>query len=100
MTDYRPSDEDVEHGAREAFFTDMIGGHHNGLFTWDSIPDEGRENYRVMIRHVLAAVLPAHDAALINSLADRFDIGDGGDVFYRETVVRVLRREAHERGNR
>lgn len=56
MTDF--TDEDVRRGAEAAFFYDMIGGHHNGLFTWDSIPEEGRENYRTMMRHVLAAVLP------------------------------------------
>jgi hypothetical protein len=58
MSDF--TDEDVQRGAEAAFFSDMIGGHHNGLFTWDSIPEEGRENYRTMMRHVLAAVLPEY----------------------------------------
>jgi len=58
--DYPVSDEDVERAAQDAFFTDMIGGHHNGLFTWETIPEEGRENYRKMVTSVLAAVLPEY----------------------------------------
>lgn len=49
--------EQVEAGAREAFFTDDVGGHILGGYTWDTIPEEGRENYRIMVRAVLHAAL-------------------------------------------
>ena len=51
--------EMVEAGAREAFFTDDAGGHIRGGFTWDTIPEVGRENYRAMVRGVLHAALAA-----------------------------------------
>lgn len=54
-----PSDAMVEAGAREAFFTDDAGGHIRGGFTWETIPEVGRENYRKMVRGVLHAALVA-----------------------------------------
>lgn len=43
-----PSDEAVEAAARDAFWRDDLGGHIKGRWTWDTIPDEGRDNYRAM----------------------------------------------------
>lgn len=48
----------VEAAAREAFWTDDVGGHHKAgsrPHTWENIPEVGRENYRTMVRAVLAA---------------------------------------------
>lgn len=53
-----PSAELVECCAAEAFFTDDIGGHHAqgpSPHTWENIPEEGRENYRTLVRAVLDA---------------------------------------------
>ena len=52
----------VEKAAREAFMSDDLAGHHrhNGSpfnyspFTWESIPEVGRENYRRMVRDIFA----------------------------------------------
>jgi hypothetical protein len=51
------TDEMVERGAEAAFFCDDLGGHIGGRWTWATIPDEGRENYRAMVRDVLEAAL-------------------------------------------
>lgn len=51
------TDEMVERGAEAAFFQDDLGGHIAGRWTWATIPDDGRENYRRMVRAVLAASL-------------------------------------------
>ena len=51
------SDEAIERAAREAFWTDDVGGHIRGSHTWESIPEKGRENYRTMIRAALKAAL-------------------------------------------
>jgi hypothetical protein len=60
----------VEAAAREAFWTDDLGGHIKGKHTWDSIPDEGRENYRTMIRAAIRAYLAASFGALELDLTD------------------------------
>lgn len=55
------TDEAVEAAAREAFWTDDVGGHHKPgaqPHTWENIPEVGRENYRTMIRAAIAAALP------------------------------------------
>jgi hypothetical protein len=49
------SDELVEKAAREAFWADDMGGHIKGRWTWDTIPEEGRENFRTMVSAVLKA---------------------------------------------
>lgn len=54
-----PTEAMVEAGAREAFFTDDAGGHIRGGYTWDTIPEIGRQNYRTMVRAVLHAALTA-----------------------------------------
>lgn len=54
------TDAMVERAAREAFWTDDIGGHHKRgptPHTWENIPEQGRENYRTMIRAALRAAL-------------------------------------------
>lgn len=51
------TDEMVERGARAAFFRDDVGGHIKGRWTYDTIPEIGRENYRAMVRDVLIAAL-------------------------------------------
>jgi hypothetical protein len=46
----------IEACASEAFWTDDIGGHHKPgrvPHTWENIPEEGRENYRTLVRAVL-----------------------------------------------
>jgi hypothetical protein len=48
----------VEAAARAAFFRDDVGGHIKGGFTYDSIPEVGRENYRCMVRDALEAAEP------------------------------------------
>jgi hypothetical protein len=53
------SDEAVEAAAREAFWQDDVGGHIKGRWTWETIPDDGRENYRQMVRAALAAAADA-----------------------------------------
>lgn len=53
----------VEAGAQAAFWEDDMGGHIKGSFTWDTIPEEGRENYRKMVRAVLTAVAELHGKA-------------------------------------
>lgn len=51
--------------AQAAFYSDDIGGHHKpGPFvysphTWESIPEAGRENYRRLMRDVLATLTDA-----------------------------------------
>jgi hypothetical protein len=54
------TDEDVERAAKEAFWTDDMGGHHKPgtrPHTWENIPEVGRENYRTLVRAVLRAAL-------------------------------------------
>ncbi len=51
------TDEMVDRGAEAAFFQDDLGGHIKGRWTWATIPEEGRENYRAMVRAVLEAAL-------------------------------------------
>lgn len=66
------SDEAVEAGAQAAFFTDDLGGHHKIGYqphTWDNIPEEGRKNYRDMVRSVLVAARPL----LVSAEAERRD---------------------------
>lgn len=46
----------IENAAREAFWADDTGGHIRGRWTWDTIPAEGQENYRKLVRAVLAAL--------------------------------------------
>ena len=53
------SDEAVEAAARAAFFHDDLCGHIKGRWTWDTIPDDGREAYRAMVRDTLSAALRA-----------------------------------------
>lgn len=48
----------VEAAAKEAFFVDDLGGHIAGRWTWDTIPDDGRENYRKLALAVLNAAAP------------------------------------------
>ena len=50
--------EMVEAAAKEAFFVDDLGGHIKGRWTWDTIPEEGRENYRKLSRAVVTAAAP------------------------------------------
>lgn len=57
MTDVVITDDMVERAAEAAFFRDDLGGHIPGRWTWSTISDEGRENYRLMVREVLAAAL-------------------------------------------
>lgn len=49
------TDEMVERGAEAAFWQDDVGGHIKGPWTWATIPEEGRENYRQMVRAALSA---------------------------------------------
>ena len=51
------SDESIDRAAAAAFFQDDLGGHVRGHWTWATIPEEGRNNYRTMVRAVLTAVL-------------------------------------------
>jgi len=53
----------VERAAREAFWIDDLGGHIKGRHTWDSIPEQGRVNYRTMIRAALTAALSTPQTA-------------------------------------
>ena len=52
----------VERAAEAAFVSDDLGGHHKpGPFilnphTWQNIPEVGRENYRRLVRDILAAL--------------------------------------------
>lgn len=50
------ADEMVEAASEAAFWQDDLGGHVKGPWTWDTIPEEGRENYRTMIRAALGAI--------------------------------------------
>lgn len=52
----RFSDEMVEAGAKAAFWQDDLGGHVKGPWTWETIPEEGRMNYRAMMTAALEAV--------------------------------------------
>lgn len=54
-----PSPEAIEDAARDAFWTDDLGGHIKGGWTWDTIPDLGRANYRTMALAALAAAVKA-----------------------------------------
>jgi len=54
------SDEAIERAAREAFWTDDMGGRHKPgrqPHTWENIPEAGRENYRTLVRAVARALL-------------------------------------------
>lgn len=55
----RLAPEVIEAAARAAFFEDDLGGHVKGKWTYDTIPDEGRENYRKMVRAALQAAIAA-----------------------------------------
>lgn len=60
MTDFNPSEADVEAVARAAFDADSLGGHHKGgPWTWESIGEDGRVNYRALAELSLRA---AHGA--------------------------------------
>ena len=51
------SDEDLDRLASAAFEWDRQNGHHvsnGGPWTWHMIPEVGRENYRNLVRAVLA----------------------------------------------
>lgn len=75
MPDPLPQDYDLpidtllaaarERGMRAAFFQDGLGGYVKGPWTFDTIPEEARENYRKMV----AAVL--EEAAPLIALAER-----------------------------
>ena len=52
----RFSDEMVEAGAKAAFWQDDLGGHVKGPWTWETIPEEGRMNYRAMMTAALEAI--------------------------------------------
>jgi hypothetical protein len=53
------NDEDVERAASAAFEWDRRNGHHKGgPWTWHMIPAEGQENYRNLVRAVLAELSP------------------------------------------
>src|SRR5436305_1109158 len=71
-----PSDREIEAAAREAFWTDDLGGHIKGRWTWETIPEEGRENYRKMVRAVLSAAAtarpdptPGEEAAILEGMS-------------------------------
>lgn len=51
----------VERMSREVFWVDDQGGHIKGRWTWDTIPEEGRENYRRLIRVALTAAQRGED---------------------------------------
>jgi hypothetical protein len=96
----------VEKAAEAAFWQDDLGGHVRGRWTWDSIPEEGRENYRTTIEAALRVVVdelrPADcDADLeqawrngwgsaLNFLRAANDIGTAGDMGDPE-ARRILR---------
>jgi len=75
-----PFNERVERGARAAFMSDAIAGHHKAssfildAHTWENISEAGRENYRRMVRHVLAETdsptFPSVDADLLTTRHD------------------------------
>jgi hypothetical protein len=53
-----PDDATIEEASREAFLTDDLGGHIRGDgHTWDTIPEQGRENYRTLVRAVARVLL-------------------------------------------
>jgi hypothetical protein len=56
------SDDAIEQAAREAFWTDDVGGHIKGHWTWEKLPEDGRENYRKMVRGVIHALKGTPDA--------------------------------------
>jgi len=62
-----PTVEQVEAGARAAFFQDDLGGHIKGKWTFDTIPEGGRENYREMVRAVLGAALAAGEVEFFDA---------------------------------
>lgn len=45
----------VERAARAAFFCDDENGHIQGRWTYDTIPEKGRQDYRKMTRAALTA---------------------------------------------
>jgi hypothetical protein len=49
------AEEVVERAARAAFQYDADNGHHRRPFSWDEIPEAGRDNYRELARAVLRA---------------------------------------------
>jgi hypothetical protein len=55
MTGITPSPEQIEAGAREAFWWDDQNGHirGGGRLTFDTLPEVGRQNYRDLARAVL-----------------------------------------------
>ena len=66
----RITDEIVEAAARDAFLSDAINGHHKGgIYTWESIPEIGRENYREMTRMMLDTAAPL----ILRAAADVLD---------------------------
>lgn len=50
-------DKAVEAAAAEAFFSDDVGGHVRGHWTWETIPEQGREEYRRLVRATITAYL-------------------------------------------
>lgn len=50
------TEEMVEAGAKAAFWQDDLGGHIKGPWTWETIPEEGRMNYRAMMTAALEAI--------------------------------------------
>lgn len=52
-------DEAVETAAREAFWSDDTAGHIKGHWTWETIPQIGRDEYRRLVRATITAYLTA-----------------------------------------
>lgn len=49
----------VEAAAREAFWSDDVGGHVRGHWTWETIPEQGRQEYRRLVTATITAYLTA-----------------------------------------
>lgn len=79
----------VERAAREAFWADDIGGHIKGDHTWESIPEEGRDAYRTMIRAALGAALRQTEGQASAEI-ERFDA---------LTAIRVASGARHDQVN-
>ena len=78
----------VEAAAKEAFFVDDLGGHIKGRWTWDTIPEGGRENYRKLARAILNAATPLVAAEALERAAL--------DAYKTPTIAGWLRRRAAE----
>jgi len=69
-----------EEAARAMFRADDLGGHIRGPWTWETIPEVGRANFRSAVDAVLSVVLVPLDDALMKVSRGDLNFADFADV--------------------